>query len=377
MRKLIFSVLLALFFVFIAGSVSAQEWVADEQVTIVGKGVARAGHFIDWVLQYPQWNYIQAGNENPIAHFWKNARNISYAYLILFLLVVGFILVLNRGKNLTIKQLIPRIIIVILGITMSFAIMQFIYQVTDIVQGYLLKLSTDTPLSSKDLLSVGFSYEDFEGFRLDGAANAEAGKTTLFLTKMTTYTYYVMGSILLLRKAFMWLFIAVSPLFVLLIIMPSSYRLLKFLFGNLMRWLLYGPLFFLFVAVYITLWKIGMPLPFDFLRTDVVYPNGVNILLAGPGQAASLENNLNTPDTFIYYITALLMLWLVMLLPFLITHLFIKNFNHFIGGNRNFLNRVLNLNLMNKIGVNNVRPTKNATYFSSTDPNSRMKDFDL
>ena len=402
MKKIIFTFLLIFFLSFFTNSIYAQKdqddssatqstqtaaaaasisWVADEGITIAGKGVARAGHFIDWVLKYPQWYYIQSTNDNPLTFFWKNIRNLSYAYLIVFLVIIAFILIINRGKSITLKQILPRLIIVLVGISFSFAILQFLYQVTDIVQGYLLRLSTSTPISSKDLLSVGFNYQDFQGFKADGAVNSESYKTTLFLTNATSITYYVMGTILLLRKAFLWMFIAASPLFAILLIIPSSYKLLKFLFGNLMRWLLYGPLFYLFIGVYITLWKIGIPLPFDFLRTDLVYPNGANILLAGPGQQASINNNLNTPDTFIYYVFALIMLWAIMAIPFVITHLFIKNFKNLLQSDNKFIKRFVNMNFMNSMGLkesfNNGRPTENATYFSSQDPNSRIKNSPL
>ena len=402
MKKIIFTFLLIFFLSFFTNSIYAEKdqddssatqsaqtaaaaasisWVADEGITIAGKGVARAGHFIDWVLKYPQWYYIQSTNDNPLTFFWKNIRNLSYAYLIVFLVIIAFILIINRGKSITLKQILPRLIIVLVGISFSFAILQFLYQVTDIVQGYLLRLSTSTPISSKDLLSVGFNYQDFQGFKADGAVNSESYKTTLFLTNATSITYYVMGTILLLRKAFLWMFIAASPLFAILLIIPSSYKLLKFLFGNLMRWLLYGPLFYLFIGVYITLWKIGIPLPFDFLRTDLVYPNGANILLAGPGQQASINNNLNTPDTFIYYVFALIMLWAIMAIPFVITHLFIKNFKNLLQSDNKFIKRFVNMNFMNSMGLkesfNNGRPTENATYFSSQDPNSRIKNSPL
>src|SRR3989344_1977487 len=402
MKKIIFTFLLIFFLSFFTNSIYAEKdqddssatqsaqtaaaaasisWVADEGITIAGKGVARAGHFIDWVLKYPQWYYIQSTNDNPLTFFWKNIRNLSYAYLIVFLVIIAFILIINRGKSITLKQILPRLIIVLVGISFSFAILQFLYQVTDIVQGYLLRLSTSTPISSKDLLSVGFNYQDFQGFKADGAVNSESYKTTLFLTNATSITYYVMGTILLLRKAFLWMFIATSPLFAILLIIPSSYKLLKFLFGNLMRWLLYGPLFYLFIGVYITLWKIGIPLPFDFLRTDLVYPNGANILLAWPGQQASINNNLNTPDTFIYYVFALIMLWAIMAIPFVITHLFIKNFKNLLQSDNKFIKRFVNMNFMNSMGLkesfNNGRPTENATYFSSQDPNSRIKNSPL
>ncbi|MDO8686580.1 MAG: hypothetical protein Q7K11_00015, partial [Candidatus Berkelbacteria bacterium] len=88
------------------------------------------------------------------------------------------------------------------------------------------------------------------------------------------------------------------------------------------RWLLYGPLFAILLAGLVSLWKSSIPLNFNFSSTES-YPTAVNILLGGPGQTVSLTNNLNNPDTFAQYIVALLMLWVVIILPFILLHVFL------------------------------------------------------
>ena len=49
----------------------------------------------------------------------------------------------------------------------------------------------------------------------------------------------------------------------------------------------------------------------------------INILLGGPGQTIGISNSVNLRDTFALYVVALLMLWVVILLPFLLLQIFL------------------------------------------------------
>ena len=53
------------------------------------------------------------------------------------------------------------------------------------------------------------------------------------------------------------------------------------------------------------------------------YPTSINILLGGPGQEIGYTNSVNLKDTFALYVVALLMLWVVILLPFLLLQIFL------------------------------------------------------
>lgn len=306
-------------------------WVQDSDVTFVGKVGARAGEFLDWTLAYPNWSTV-GGKINPIEEFWKQIRNIVYAFFALFVLVSAFILIISRGKNITVSRFIPKFVIIVIAVTLSFAVVQFIYQIFDVIQGFFLK--NPEPTCAKyayiyqcNLLNIGFNYKDFVGYRLFGAIYDESAFMSLLLVKLTAATYYTMSGVLLIRKIILWFFIIVSPIFPLLVLYSPIRNTAKIWVGEFFRWLLYGPLFAIFLSGLVAIWRTGIPLSFKFTPNEVVYPTAVNILLGGPGQSLSLTNSVNNQNTFAQYIVALLMLWVVIILPFLLLQIFLDYLN--------------------------------------------------
>src|SRR3989344_6151112 len=118
------------------------QWVKDDEVTFVGKVAARSGEFLDWTLANYYWSSVSSGNSNPLASFWATIRNIVYAFFTLFVLISAFVIIVTRGKNITVMKFIPRFIMILLLVTFSFALIQFIYQITDAIQGFFLKSPT-------------------------------------------------------------------------------------------------------------------------------------------------------------------------------------------------------------------------------------------
>ena len=112
-------------------------WVNDTDVTFVGKVGARSGQFLDWTLQNYKWEKnIGSGEVSPISTFWAQIRNIVYAFFTLFVLITAFALIITRGRSITIKKFIPRFILIVFLVTFSFALVQFIYQIGDVIQGF-------------------------------------------------------------------------------------------------------------------------------------------------------------------------------------------------------------------------------------------------
>ena len=268
-------------------------WVNDPDVTFVGKVGARSGLFLDWTLGNYQWETLKPGStDDPLASYWANIRNIVYAFLGVFVLITAFVLVVSRGRNITITRFIPRFILMVLLITFSFALIRFIYQISDIIQYFFLKnpdpAYTTSFISQKNLLNIGFNYQDFDGFRKFGAQFDESAFISLALIKLTAVTYYVMSGILLLRKIILWFFIIVSPVFPLLLLYAPIRNTAKIWVGEFFRWLLYAPLFAIFLSGLVQVWMKFIPLSFDFSQVGqdsaIVYPTAINILLGGPGQ---------------------------------------------------------------------------------------------
>ncbi|MCL5434989.1 MAG: hypothetical protein M1405_01230 [Patescibacteria group bacterium] len=309
-------------------------WISDSDVTFVGKVGARAGAFLDWTLQNYNWAFVSSG-QNPLASFWATIRNIVYAFIAIFVLITAFVLIVTRGRNVTIMRFIPKFIMIILLITFSFALVQFIYQIADVTQGFFLKnpdpatVATHPFIWQGNLLYVGFDYQNFLGYRIYGSAYDESAFISLLLVKLTAVTYYVMVGILLLRKIILWFFIIISPIFPLLLLYSPVRNTGKIWVGEFFRWLLYAPLFSVLLAGLVFVWRSGIPLKFAFNPTasGVVYPTAINILLGGPGQTLSLVNNVNNSNSFALYIVALLMLWVVIILPFLLLRIFLSYFN--------------------------------------------------
>ncbi len=357
MRKLLPIILFFgfIYFFFFKGNVSAQTWVSDSEVTFVGKTGARSGEFLDWTLQNYDWVCVTKAADkcnnaqNPLIPFWVLVRNIVYALVALFVLATAFILVITRGQNITLMRFLPRFIFIIALITLSFSLIQFIYIAADIIQGFFLKPGGHI-IGTQDLLYIGFDYKSFTGYRLQGSQYDESAFISLLLVRLTAITYYVMTGILLVRKIILWFFIIISPVFPLLLFYSPIRNTAKIWVGEFFRWLLYAPLFAIFLQGLVVLWRTKVPLAFDFSKVgSVVYPTAVNILLAGPGQAIFYRsptdsNSVNLSDTFALYVVALLMLWVVILLPFLLLKIFLDYIGTLSFANSSVVKQVMSRN---------------------------------
>lgn len=362
---------------------TTQIWEQDSEVTFVGKVGARSGAFLDWALKEYQWT----SDPTNLKVFWGTILKIVYAFSILFVLVTAFVIIITRGRSITIMRFVPRFILIILLITFSFSLIQFTYTVADAVQGFFLKNPDGEIIQQKDLLYIGFKYETFEGFRLKGSINDESAFISLLLVKLTAITYYTMTGILLLRKVILWFFIIISPIFPLLLLYAPIRNTGKIWIGEFFRWLLYAPIFAVFLSGVVLLWRSsnittgtpGIPLNFSAkvgdidgigkAGTDIVYPTAINILLGGPGQKLSITNSVNIPQTFALYVIALLMLWVVILLPFLLLQIFLDYLHNFSFGEVAFFRQIMSASypLLNKYGLTGPSPGP-----SPVDPNKPL-----
>ena len=306
-----------------------EDWECNSEVTFVGKLARRSLDTLDFIIANYQWfNLYDETKGDPLQVLWVYIRNVVYAIIGLFILAAGFIIIYTRGENITVRRFIPRFIAIIILVTLSYFIIQTLYVVTDIIQGFFLRLPTGDFISSKNLLSVSFNYQEFIGLRRIGERYDEAATISLILTKLTAASYFVMSAILIIRKVILWFFILVSPIFPLLIFFTPLRNTAKIWVGEFFRWLLYAPLFAIFLRGIVEIWQRQIPQGFDFSKagTEVIYPTAINILLGGPSQTVTISNNLNLPDTFVQYVIALLMIWMVIIMPFILLRIFLSYF---------------------------------------------------
>ncbi len=324
-------------------------WVVDPEVTFIGKNAARSGLTLDWTLENYQWVCVTKvadrncdNSNNPLAAFWWTiVQWIVLPLLLLVILATSMIIIVTRGRSLTIMRFIPRFTAVLILISLSYAILQFLYQFTDLIQGFFLRSGTNSCppdcISQVDLLYVGWQYQNFVGLRLLGDYNAESAFISLLLTKLTALTYYVMVGILLIRKIILWFFIIISPIFPLLLLFYPVRNTGKIWIGEFFRWLLYGPLFAIFLQGLVFMWRQAIPLQFGNPAiqdpTRIIFPTAVNILLGGPKQFVTPTNSVNLTETFMLYVVALIMLWMVILLPWILLQIFLEYSAQFAGEN--------------------------------------------
>lgn len=348
-----------------AGS-AAGGWQPDDEVTFTGKLAARSEDVLDWLLGNYQWSNISS-EKNPFNDLWVFIRNTVFAILGLFILVGAFLMIITRGRSLTVKRLIIRFVMVLVLVIFSFSIVRTIYSLTDIVQGFFLYVPNvdaqgnpipgEDPtriISTQDLLNVAFAYKDFRGFRRIGPEYNESAITSLLLIKATAATYYTMFIILIIRKVILWFFILVSPVFPLLLFFKPVRNTAKIWIGEFFRWVLYAPLFAIFLRGLVEIWKYGVDasggnatgVPLKFVTElagtktsagQIDYPTAINILLGGPGQYVLGNNNVNYKDTFVLYLVALLMLWMVIILPWILLRIFLDYFNGTSFGDSNLV----------------------------------------
>ncbi|MBI2442642.1 MAG: hypothetical protein HYV40_01895 [Candidatus Levybacteria bacterium] len=323
------------------------DWIIDPEVTNIGKNAARAGIFLDWALQNYDWSYVQPGQANPLTSFWATIRNIVYAFLVLVVIAGSLVLIITRGRSVTLRRFIPRFLAIVILVTFSFAFVEFLYQVVDVFQGFFIRPG-GVAVSQKDLLYIGWKYQPFVGLRAIGDENFESAFISLLLVKLTSFTYYAMVGILLVRKIILWFFIMVSPFFPLLLLFYPLRNTAKIWLGEFFRWLLYAPLFAIFLAGLVSLWKTGIPLLFNFSEAGkgIVFPTAISILLGGPLQRVGVANSVNLADTFGLYLVALLMLWMVIVFPFILLQIFLDYLSN-INVNQNALARQF-VNLLTK-----------------------------
>lgn len=349
-----------------SGSANAQSiWVIDPEVTFIGKNAARAGLFLDWTLKNYNWVCVNRvtdrqcdDSNNPIAKYWSLiVLYIVVPLLFVVILATSIVIIITRGKSLTIMKFIPRFIAVVLLIVFSYSLLQFFYQFTDLIQGFFLRSNIANPcppdcISQKDLLYVGWDYRTFIGLRLLGDQYAESAFISLLLTKLTALTYFVMVFLLLVRKIILWFFIIVSPIFPILLLYYPVRNTAKIWIGEFFRWLLYAPLFAIFLNGLVYLWKNSIPLVFANANinnpSQIVFPTAVNILLGGPRQFVTPSNSVNLIETFALYVVSLIMLWIVILLPWILLQIFLDYANNFAPGDTAVMKTLVNMATTNK-----------------------------
>lgn len=316
-------------------------WVRDYEVEALGKGGERARQFLSWVLTHPSLD-----NHPTILQIWAMSRNIVYFLLLLVAVLMGIGLVVGQKNNLDLKievfPLFIKLALLLLYATFSATLVLFIIQITDIIMRFFIKtLGADqlfniffipSAASGGGLAASEESYRTFYGCSNMNPEHREMYRTSLFLIRFTNMTYYVIGIMLILRKIILWFLLILSPFLAILLPFVFIRNIGWIWIGVFFQWAFYGPLFGLFLGSLARIWNSAQHIPFIFdfsrvekmknLTEDWVFPTVIRILYGGPAQALHIRNSANYIDTFAEYVIALIMLWVVILLPWWLLRIF-------------------------------------------------------
>ncbi len=300
-----------------SATASPGDWVQDPMVTFLGKAANRAEDFMDWTLVNYKWDYL----DDSLIQVWTKIRNIVYALFLLAILVTAFFMIVNGGRDVGILIFTRKFIFALLLVTFSFALARFLYQIADIFQVFFFQTAGTQGgiIAGRDIINISFASPDFQGYRRIGVGFDESAFISLLLIQLSSITFYVIGCILTVRKIILWFFLASSPLYPIVLLYNPIKNTAKIWISEFLRWLLYAPLFALFLSAVVIIWKSDiLILPFKFGTATPLYPTAISILVGGPGQHLSLTNSLNYTDTYVQYVIALLMLWVAILMPFIL-----------------------------------------------------------
>lgn len=295
-------------------------WIEDSEVTTQGKSNDRARQFIYWVT-----THAAIDNHPVLTKIWGTTRNLSYFFVILTAALLGIGIIIGQRTNfetgIKLWPAITKILTAILYIAFSATIVITVIQLSEIMMKFFIE-----NLGGNDLFNIYFSgvsteqnYVNFVGCRDLNIRVQEAAKTEMTLLKLTNWSYYFMGGMLLLRKIILWFLLFVSPFLAILLSFAFIKNVGMIWIGVFFQWVFYGPLLALFLGGLASIWKYGIPFVFDFSRINTaagyIYPSAINILYGGPAQELSVTNNGNYVDTFVEYVITLIMLWAVIIFP--------------------------------------------------------------
>jgi len=315
-----------------------ESWRFDAEVTEVGKRAERSRQFINWVFRTQVIN-----NHHVFMDLWKITSGVTLALIILVVAIMGLGLLFARKQDISVKvDIMPILIkaaVAILYTVFSYVLVLGLIQITELISDFFLKT-----LGGDKLFNIFFSsdpsadtnYLGLYGQRDFDPLKNEAAKTSLFLIEASSYTYFAMGAIIIIRQIVLWFLWVLAPFLALL--MPFRFiRNIGWIWiGVFFQWAFYGPLFAIFLWALSKIWQVGIPFAFDFSRigtdTGVIYPLAINILYGGPQQVPgglgmplshlAPINSGNYVDTFAEYVISLLMLWVVIILPWWLLRIF-------------------------------------------------------
>ncbi|MBI5414741.1 hypothetical protein HZA38_04470 [Candidatus Peregrinibacteria bacterium] len=140
----------------------------------------------------------------------------------------------------------------------------------------------------------------------------------LTLIGLGAIAQFLIAMILLFRYVILWFLLIFSPFLLVLALFNTTRFLFRYWVWLYARWLLIGPILAMTLYIVVNIWSLtGVPLESAYnAPSSLIFPNTTNLYVAAPGVTSGY---LNTPREVMKYISALMMLYMAVILPFWLT----------------------------------------------------------
>jgi hypothetical protein len=309
--------------------------VINPDAVIAGKGLRRAGDFLDWTLGLYKnqgnatsfFGKEQVSTSKTLRDLWWFSFKMCIFLYLGIALVVGFSFILKASWVDRWRRNLPWLIISIGIAALSYLVLTFFMQLTANAMAIFIK-----DMDADQLLKISFSYTQITGLTNSSIDYLEVVRNTITLIKIATATAYAVGGVLLLRIVVLWMLTIVVPFIMPFVTFPITQSLGRIWVREFVRWLVIGPFIALFLFASNKIW-VSNELP----TGSTAGSSSVTSQYGPTGATAGTEINISTPtsgvstfdtagvsgaamtsDTYSKYILSLIMLWVSIILPWLL-----------------------------------------------------------
>lgn len=234
------------------GSSSTLSWIICPVIDLFTNMINKLDNFITDQLTVKTDAIFCSSSDTCAAYYaaWQSFRNIALGLLV----IAGLIMVISQTLGMeildayTIRKVLPRVLIVAIGITLSWSLMQF-----------FVNLTNDLAFGIRHLI-----YQPFSGLRNEidlsfggSAAGIIGGFTALTLFSMMGLLSFLVTAglavliafvVLILRQVAITLLILIAPIAIIAYVLPNTQRVYKFWWDSFSKALLMFPLIAAFIA---------------------------------------------------------------------------------------------------------------------------------
>lgn len=258
-----------------AGSVSADDplgcdvfsssplsWIICPVIDMMAKAIQFTDNIITNQMVVPTQDIFCSNSKTCGDYYeaWSSFRNMALGLMA----IAGLVIVIAQAIGMevldayAVRKTLPRVLVAAVGITLSWALMNFAVTLSNNL-GFGVRDLITAPFQNLDsTVNLDFSSNNFANFIIGGGAVATAGVAAwiytggigILLSYVATAGLAVLVAILvlILRQIAVIMLILVAPLAIVAYIMPNTQRIFRFWWEAFTRALLMFPLIAAFIA---------------------------------------------------------------------------------------------------------------------------------